>query len=113
MCNINMYIDNEGIVKRTEDQLRYTHNYPFNTLEPEWDMEAQVANTLTQYKDLITITHVKSHQDKTTPLEELTLLARLNVTADCLATNYSIHHDNPCLEVPRLAINCAQLYTKN
>eukprot|EP00957_Ditylum_brightwellii_P153488 11681292-Ditylum_brightwellii.AAC.1 len=39
--------------------------------------------------------------------------ARLNVTADCFATNYSIQHVIPCLEVPRMAINCVQLCTKN
>eukprot|EP00957_Ditylum_brightwellii_P075421 5731807-Ditylum_brightwellii.AAC.1 len=107
MCNINMYIENEWIVKRINNQLTYTHNYPFNTLEPDWDMVAQIADTLKQYKDLITITHVESHQDKTTPLEELTLLARLNVVVDGLIPNYSIQYGNPCLEVPRLAINCA------
>eukprot|EP00957_Ditylum_brightwellii_P188821 14372923-Ditylum_brightwellii.AAC.1 len=40
-CDIDIYIDNEGIVKRLKDQLAYTHNYPFNTLEPGWDAVAQ------------------------------------------------------------------------
>eukprot|EP00957_Ditylum_brightwellii_P003047 232873-Ditylum_brightwellii.AAC.1 len=39
--------------------------------------------------------------------------ARLNVAADCLATNYSIQHSIPCGEVPRMKINCAQLCTNN
>eukprot|EP00957_Ditylum_brightwellii_P084443 6421450-Ditylum_brightwellii.AAC.1 len=45
-CDINIHIDNEGIVKRLKDQLKYTHDYPLNTLEPDWGVIAQVANTL-------------------------------------------------------------------
>eukprot|EP00957_Ditylum_brightwellii_P211763 15366575-Ditylum_brightwellii.AAC.1 len=100
---------NKGIVKRISNQLTYTHNYPFNTLEPDWDAVAQVADTLKQYNNLITITHVKGHQDDNKPLEELTMPARFNVTTDFLATNYSIQHSIQCVEVPRMEINCAQL----
>eukprot|EP00957_Ditylum_brightwellii_P122685 9356467-Ditylum_brightwellii.AAC.1 len=113
MCNINIHIDNKGIVKRINDQLTYTHNYPFKTLELDRGVVAQVADTLKQYKDLIIITHVKCHQDDTTLLEELTLPARLNAATDFLATNYSLQHGISCLEVPRLAITCVQLCTKN
>eukprot|EP00957_Ditylum_brightwellii_P209570 15362295-Ditylum_brightwellii.AAC.1 len=108
-----MHIDNKGIVKKINNQLTYTHDYPFNTLEPDWDMVVQVADTLKQYIDRPTITHVKSHQDDNTPLKELSLLARLNVVADYLALTYSIQHGVSCLEVPRMAINCAQPCTKN
>eukprot|EP00957_Ditylum_brightwellii_P163150 12422800-Ditylum_brightwellii.AAC.1 len=105
-----MYIDNEGIVKH---QLTYTHDYPFNSLEPDWDMVAQFPNTLKQYADILVITHVKSHHDDNKPLKELSLPAILNEAADHLASNYSIQHGVPCLEVPRMAINCTQLCTKN
>eukprot|EP00957_Ditylum_brightwellii_P074996 5699633-Ditylum_brightwellii.AAC.1 len=37
--------------------------------------------------------------------------ARLNVAGDSLATNYSIQHGTPCVEVPRMEINCVQLCT--
>eukprot|EP00957_Ditylum_brightwellii_P048802 3702442-Ditylum_brightwellii.AAC.1 len=37
--------------------------------------------------------------------------ARLNVAADSLATNYSRQHGTLCVEVPRMEINCVQLYT--
>eukprot|EP00957_Ditylum_brightwellii_P035394 2684201-Ditylum_brightwellii.AAC.1 len=105
--------DNEGIVKRINNQLTYTHDYLFNTLEPDWDVVAQVADTLKQYNDLITIIHVKSHQDDNTLLEELTMQARLNIAAACLAANYSIQHNIQCIAVPRVEINCVQLCTKN
>eukprot|EP00957_Ditylum_brightwellii_P046156 3502225-Ditylum_brightwellii.AAC.1 len=37
--------------------------------------------------------------------------ARLNVAADTLAINYIIQHSTPCVEVPRMEINCVQLCT--
>eukprot|EP00957_Ditylum_brightwellii_P210113 15364588-Ditylum_brightwellii.AAC.1 len=112
-CDINMYIDNKGIVKRINYQLTYTYDYSFNTLEPDWDIVAQGAHTLKLYIDTLTITHVKSHQDDNTSLEELSLPARLNVAANCLATSYSMQHGVSCLEVSRMPINCTQLCTKN
>eukprot|EP00957_Ditylum_brightwellii_P065333 4955442-Ditylum_brightwellii.AAC.1 len=110
-CDMNIYIDDEGIVKRLKDQLAYTHDYLFNTLEPVWDVVAQVADTLKQYNSLITITHVKSHQDDNTLFDKLTMPARLNIAADNLATNYIIQHGTPCMKVPRMKIKCVQLCT--
>eukprot|EP00957_Ditylum_brightwellii_P200478 15283202-Ditylum_brightwellii.AAC.1 len=78
--------DNKGVVKRINDQLTYTYNYPFSTLEPDWDIVAQAAYTLKPYDDTLKITRVKSHQDDNSLLEELSLLVRLNVAADRLAT---------------------------
>ena len=62
-CNINIRIDNIGIVKRTNDQLSYPHDYSYNTLEPDWDLIAQSAATLKTYSETLTINHVKGHQD--------------------------------------------------
>eukprot|EP00957_Ditylum_brightwellii_P208255 15356499-Ditylum_brightwellii.AAC.1 len=112
-CDINMYINNEGIVKKINDQLTYTYDYPFNKLEPDWGVVAQAAHTLTLYVETLAITYIKSHQDGNTSLKELSSPARLNVAADCLATSYSIQHGVPCLEAPRIYINCTQLYTKS
>eukprot|EP00957_Ditylum_brightwellii_P055287 4190335-Ditylum_brightwellii.AAC.1 len=105
--------DNKGIVKRINDQLTYTSDYPFNTLETDWDIVAQAAHTLKAYVDTLTITQIKSHQDDNSLLEELSLPARLNVAADHLATSYSIQHGVFCVEVPRMLINYTQLYTKS
>eukprot|EP00957_Ditylum_brightwellii_P052947 4014311-Ditylum_brightwellii.AAC.1 len=99
------YIDTEGIAKQVNDKLTFTHDYPFSTLEPDWDVVAQVVDTLKQYGDILKITHVKSHQDDNTPLKELSLAARLNVVAGYLSSNYSIQHGVLCLELPRVAIN--------
>eukprot|EP00957_Ditylum_brightwellii_P061791 4689151-Ditylum_brightwellii.AAC.1 len=40
-CGIDIYIDTEGIIKRLKDQLTYSHDYLFNTLELDWDVVAQ------------------------------------------------------------------------
>ena len=45
--------------------------------------------------------------------DKLAFPARLNAAVDCLATNYSIQHGIPCIEVPRMEINCAQLCPKD
>ena len=45
-CYIEIYIYNKGIVKQMKDQISYSHDYPFNTLEPDWDIIAQAAVTL-------------------------------------------------------------------
>eukprot|EP00957_Ditylum_brightwellii_P127354 9710683-Ditylum_brightwellii.AAC.1 len=37
--------------------------------------------------------------------------ARLNVTVDSLATNYSIQRSTLCMDVPRIEIDCAKLHT--
>eukprot|EP00957_Ditylum_brightwellii_P174486 13285412-Ditylum_brightwellii.AAC.1 len=91
----------------------FTHDYPFNTLELDWDIVAQSTHTLKSYGKKLTITHVKSHQDDNILLDELNLLARLNVAADQLATCYSLQQGIPYMEVPRMALNCAQLCTKS
>eukprot|EP00957_Ditylum_brightwellii_P019230 1449538-Ditylum_brightwellii.AAC.1 len=36
-CNVCIYIDNKGVVTRTNDQIEYKYDYPNNTLEPDWD----------------------------------------------------------------------------
>eukprot|EP00957_Ditylum_brightwellii_P163383 12439657-Ditylum_brightwellii.AAC.1 len=87
-----------GIVKRINDQLTYSHDYPFNTLEPDWDIVAQFAHTLKTYGNNLTITQVKSHQDDKIPLDKLNLPARLNVADDHLATCYSLQHGIPHLK---------------
>eukprot|EP00957_Ditylum_brightwellii_P136998 10446429-Ditylum_brightwellii.AAC.1 len=81
-----------GIVKRINNQLTYTHDYPFNTLKPDWDIVTQSAHILKTYGSNLTITHAKSHQDDKTLLDKLNLLARLNVDAGHLATCYSLQH---------------------
>eukprot|EP00957_Ditylum_brightwellii_P026042 1968962-Ditylum_brightwellii.AAC.1 len=41
--NGSIYIDNKGVVTRATNQIEYEYNYPYNTLEPNWDAIAQSA----------------------------------------------------------------------
>eukprot|EP00957_Ditylum_brightwellii_P042813 3241281-Ditylum_brightwellii.AAC.1 len=75
-----------------KDQILYSHDYPFNTLEPEWDIIAQAAVILGSYGSRLTMLHVKSHQDDDKNEEDLDLSARLNVAADNLATIFCIQY---------------------
>eukprot|EP00957_Ditylum_brightwellii_P040245 3045133-Ditylum_brightwellii.AAC.1 len=62
--------------------MSYPHNYPYNTVSPDWDLIAQTAITLRQHGTNLSIKHNKSHQDDDTPEDQLDLSARLNIAAD-------------------------------
>eukprot|EP00957_Ditylum_brightwellii_P048757 3699212-Ditylum_brightwellii.AAC.1 len=110
-CNINIYIDNKGIVDRMTDQILYSYDYPVNTLEMDWDIIAQAAVTLCTYGSRLTIHQVKIHQDDNTLDDDLEFPAKLNVAADCFATQYCLQHGQVSPSVPRVEINSAQLLT--
>eukprot|EP00957_Ditylum_brightwellii_P112063 8545081-Ditylum_brightwellii.AAC.1 len=78
-----------------KDQSAYSQYYPFNTLEPDWDIIAQAAMTLGSYGSRLTIYHVKSHQDHDKDQEDLDLPVCLNVDVDNLATIYRIQYGQP------------------
>eukprot|EP00957_Ditylum_brightwellii_P037442 2832358-Ditylum_brightwellii.AAC.1 len=94
-----------------KDQIFYSHDYPFNTLELDWDIIAQAAVTLCSYGSRLTMFHVKSHQNNNKEEEELDLPAQLNIAADNLATKYRIQYDQPLPLVPQVAVNSVQLCT--
>eukprot|EP00957_Ditylum_brightwellii_P134923 10287226-Ditylum_brightwellii.AAC.1 len=110
-CYIETHINNKGIVKQMKDQISYSHDYPFNTLESDWDIIAQVAVTLCSYRSRLTMFHVKSHQDNDKDEEDLDLPAYLSVAADNLATIFCIQYDQPLPLVPQVAVNSVQLRT--
>eukprot|EP00957_Ditylum_brightwellii_P064134 4865573-Ditylum_brightwellii.AAC.1 len=58
-----IYIDNTEVATWVNNQLGYTFDYPYNTIEPDWDVIAQSAKYM-QWLDLkLMIEHVKSQQD--------------------------------------------------
>eukprot|EP00957_Ditylum_brightwellii_P177636 13530409-Ditylum_brightwellii.AAC.1 len=61
--------------------MSYPHDYPYNTLSPDWDLIAQAAIMLRQHGKSLSIKHIKSHQDDDTPEDQLDLSARLNIAA--------------------------------
>eukprot|EP00957_Ditylum_brightwellii_P042458 3215205-Ditylum_brightwellii.AAC.1 len=62
--------------------MSYLHDYPYNTLSPDWDLIAQAATMLRQHGPSLSIKHIKSHQDDNTPEDQLDLSARLSIAAD-------------------------------
>eukprot|EP00957_Ditylum_brightwellii_P087172 6634794-Ditylum_brightwellii.AAC.1 len=56
-CKVDINIDNKGIVKRINNQLLCPHDYPYNTLSPDWDLITQAATTLRQHDPSLTIKH--------------------------------------------------------
>ena len=74
-------VDNEGVVKdihRTiNDQIP-----TFHLLSPDYNILQAIRSLLDTLPIITNIFHVKSHQDKIKPLEELTFDAQINVLAD-------------------------------
>eukprot|EP00957_Ditylum_brightwellii_P051300 3889388-Ditylum_brightwellii.AAC.1 len=84
--NISIYIDNKDVVTRATNQTEYEYDYPYTTLEPDWNAIAQAAHYLQMLDSKLKVAHVKSHQDGNCNVDQLDLLAQLNVQADTLAT---------------------------
>eukprot|EP00957_Ditylum_brightwellii_P109540 8354198-Ditylum_brightwellii.AAC.1 len=57
-CNICTYIDNKGVVTRTNNQIEYDYDYPYNTLESDWEIIAQLAKYLQMLGSKLKIEHV-------------------------------------------------------
>eukprot|EP00957_Ditylum_brightwellii_P138643 10567318-Ditylum_brightwellii.AAC.1 len=90
-CNVSIYIDNKGIVTWVTDQIEYEYDYPYNTLEPDWDVFAQLAQYLRTLGPKLKVAHAKSHQNENYDFDQLNLPAQLNVQADELASAYKVN----------------------
>ena len=55
-------------------------------LDAEWDLLISVHMLLELFTTRPTVHHIKGHQDRTTPYDELDPIAQMNVDADSLAT---------------------------
>eukprot|EP00957_Ditylum_brightwellii_P028960 2187666-Ditylum_brightwellii.AAC.1 len=108
-CKLDFYIDNEGVVVRTKDQLSCKYDYSFSTLDPDWGIIAHAASTLKMWGKYPQITTIKSHQDDVTMEDNLDFSVQLNVAADQLATKYREQNNTTSLMTPRIDINNMQL----
>eukprot|EP00957_Ditylum_brightwellii_P020085 1515383-Ditylum_brightwellii.AAC.1 len=68
---MKIYLDNEGVIQRINKQLNYQYDYPFHTIDPDWDIIVQICDILKDSKIKINLEHAKGHQDDNTPYEEL------------------------------------------
>jgi hypothetical protein len=104
--------DNEGIVKRTNIIKEWPFIYPNVTMEAEWDVLAEIRATLAALTpdSQPILEHIKGHQDKTKPREELSLKAQLNCQVDDLADEYLQSHQVDHSKVPLLPTTGCQLH---
>eukprot|EP00957_Ditylum_brightwellii_P187550 14282474-Ditylum_brightwellii.AAC.1 len=79
------YLDNKGVITRTQQQQSYPNDYSFNALTLEWDAIAQISNILDIGNFIPKIQHIQGHQDKHKKYDDLSLPAKLNVDANLLA----------------------------
>eukprot|EP00957_Ditylum_brightwellii_P008749 663511-Ditylum_brightwellii.AAC.1 len=105
-----MYLDNEGAITRIKKQQSYSNDFSFNMLTPDWDVIAQISNTLDTGNFLPTIQHIQGHQDKYKKYDDLSLRAKLNVYADLLTVEYWAPNKKTTRKAIRLPDNAVQLH---
>jgi hypothetical protein len=64
-------------------------------LSAEWDVLIEIYHTVRTTWLATTIEHIKGHQDDDKPVSQLSLLARLNIEADQLASTHQRRHPEP------------------
>ena len=90
----HLVCDNQGLITSQDKHAQYTNIFPNTTIEAEWDVLAQLLESIKSLGHLAPTTdHIKGHQDDDTPYEQLPLLAQLNCDADAHASAYL--RDNP------------------
>jgi ribonuclease HI len=116
-CRIRAYCDNKSLVD--ELQWEKTHNKASEALKPEFDMLVAIERTNERLDNIAEMRypceHVKGHQDKTIPMHELSLPARLNIRADVLATDelQNVERGNEFMEMIRTPHCGAFIINKN
>ena len=85
-----LYCDNESMVDRSKKQPAKHDSFPNTTLKSEWDVLAEIWDTLKKMPRGVEITlkHIKGHQDKEKSCAELSLPAQMNVDVDRIAGDY-------------------------
>ena len=62
--------NNEGLLIRIETTLQWAYLQPNVTLRAEWDIESVILEAYRAITGTFAFTHVKSHQDGSTPLAD-------------------------------------------
>ena len=88
---ICLYCDNKSAVDIVNEiqkasRATFTRGGVFNALMAEYDVIQRLATILDEAPSHLWVIHIKVHQDNDTQTESLSVLARLNVLADKLAT---------------------------
>jgi hypothetical protein len=106
-----LWCDNQSMVETVNEICSYGYVYPNTTTTSEWDVLAEIKKSLSELQVQPSIGHIKSHQDKNKPYEQLSLPAQLNCDADELAGEYLQEHpDLDHTRVPILPTSGCQLH---
>ena len=86
--DLHFYTDSLSMIETVRQRLEWQVEYPYSTMDPDWDLHQSIIYTLRQFPSIPPLSHVKAHQDRYHPYETLSLEAQLNVQADRLAGDY-------------------------
>ena len=89
--SLPIYIDNSALCQRICQHCNRLYYSPSEALSAERDVLLQIECLLDSPLLNVSIHHIKSHQDRQTPLPLLSIPAQANCCADSLAT--SAHHE--------------------
>ena len=81
--HLTVYTDSESWVK-TINAVTWDMFFLNQTITSDWDILQNIISSLTQFQHNPTLSHVKGHQDAQSSYAQLSLLAQLNIDADCL-----------------------------
>jgi exonuclease III len=93
-ADTTIYTDSKSLLSKVDTYLQYDNYYPTTTLDPDWDILQAIVTNIRTSSHKLKLHHVKSHQDKTSPVEHLPIEAQLNVLADNIA-NEMHNHPSP------------------
>ena len=105
------YTDSQSLIKTVEKRLEWTYDFPYSTMEADWDIQQSITTSLQQFPEIPQFLHVRGHQDRFHAYSTLPLTAQLNVDADRLANLYDYPPDISPLRVPLITGCCALLHT--
>ena len=97
-----VYLDNQGVVKKTAKLGEFRMALAKTALHSEWDMMASTHHLLNQLPVRPILIHVKGHQDDDADVEidSLSLESQMNIEADALASEVLLQDEEPAVEVP-------------
>ena len=100
---LNLWSDNSGLLTRIENTQTKHNPSARKYLFSEIDIEMQITDTLSQLNATVcNFKHVKGHQEDTTPFDQLSWSAKLNIYCDQLATRVLCEQHKPITTVPHL-----------
>ena len=96
--------DSKSMLQVIHKHKGYAKIFPNATMASDWDVVAEITSTLKQLPEILTpeMQHIKGHQDRQKPYEELPLSAQLNCDADALANTWI--NNNPDFDHSRVPI---------